>query len=452
MSKGRVVDMLELKELRVDNEDTQSRVALDDEIIAAYVDVLRDGGEFPPIVVFFDGGTCWLADGFHRVAAYRAAGAVEIKADIRVGNRRDAILFGVGANATHGLPRNNADKRRAVLTLLNDKEWGQWSNCEIARRANVSEALVRSLRFKRSEDVADDASSDSILRLKRSMNVGDETSSGFSLSSDDSEGIDEADPVSSLRLKRSENADGARTYVTKHGTVAQMSTARIGKVADAAASGADAVKITSEDTARTGKAAERATQQAEMIAGLPDAVRALAAKAVKAESVSGSVDIAGDARDEVEALRAELAALRDENAALRAELEEKADWIEGLEEANGDLRRQVARYDDMVVLYEQGGFDAVVAAKDEEIRVLETRFYSTNADMDSWRRKANWEAREKLRYKQEAEQRGYVEPDAAERARLKREKAGYGRAGPDAARPGHIGHGAGFGTGLRVVS
>ena len=33
----------------------------------------------------------------------------------------------------HGLRRSNADKRRAVLTLLNNEEWAKWSAREIAK-------------------------------------------------------------------------------------------------------------------------------------------------------------------------------------------------------------------------------------------------------------------------------------------------------------------------------
>lgn len=82
------------------------------------------------------------------------------------------------ANSQHGLRRTNEDKRRAVMTLLQDAEWGGWSDREIARRAGVSNNFV------------------SILRS--------------SLSSNDS---------------------GPRTYTTKHGTVATMSTANIGRPA-----------------------------------------------------------------------------------------------------------------------------------------------------------------------------------------------------------------------------
>ncbi|ODT59410.1 MAG: hypothetical protein ABS73_09840 [Paracoccus sp. SCN 68-21] len=101
---------------------------------------------FPPVIVYFDGKDYWLADGFHRVAAWARIGRTEIPTDIRQGDRRRAILHSVAANSAHGLRRTNDDKRRAVLTLLEDDEWGQWSNREIARRCAVSEGLVRSLR------------------------------------------------------------------------------------------------------------------------------------------------------------------------------------------------------------------------------------------------------------------------------------------------------------------
>ena len=125
---------------------TQTRAAIDTETVAEYTDLYTSGVRFPDIIVFHDGTKYWLADGFHRVAAAKRAGVDEINTEVRQGTRRDAVLYSVGANATHGLPRKNADKRRAVLTLLQDEEWSKWSNSEIARRAAVSESFVRKIR------------------------------------------------------------------------------------------------------------------------------------------------------------------------------------------------------------------------------------------------------------------------------------------------------------------
>lgn len=127
---------------------TQMRAGLNEATAAEYADELRRGAVFPPVLVFFDGQTYWLGDGFHRVRAYFLAygDQVGVPCEVRPGTRRDAVLCAAGANAVHGLRRTNADKRRAVETLLRDDEWGQWSNREIARRCHVDEKTVRSLR------------------------------------------------------------------------------------------------------------------------------------------------------------------------------------------------------------------------------------------------------------------------------------------------------------------
>ncbi len=70
----------------------------------------------------------------------------EIAVEVRQGTQRDAVLYSCGANATHGLRRTNADKRRAVLRLLEDSEWSQWSDREIARQCGVSNRFVSNLR------------------------------------------------------------------------------------------------------------------------------------------------------------------------------------------------------------------------------------------------------------------------------------------------------------------
>jgi hypothetical protein len=104
---------------------------------------MPQGAAFPPIVVFGEAaGDYWLADGYHRWHATEIAGLQTIAADVRAGGRREAILHSVGANAEHGWWRSNEDKRKAVLTLLNDPEWSGWSDSEIGRRCGVSHMTV----------------------------------------------------------------------------------------------------------------------------------------------------------------------------------------------------------------------------------------------------------------------------------------------------------------------
>ncbi|EYB69087.1 hypothetical protein DEIPH_ctg011orf0055 [Deinococcus phoenicis] len=100
----------------------------------------------PPVTVFYDGSEYWLADGFHRYRAHEQIEWREIDADVRQGTRRDAILYSVGANSTHGLRRTNADKRRAVETLLRDAEWQGWVDTKIARQCGVSSMFVGNMR------------------------------------------------------------------------------------------------------------------------------------------------------------------------------------------------------------------------------------------------------------------------------------------------------------------
>jgi hypothetical protein len=122
---------------------TQARQRLSAEAIEDYAKHLD---ELPPVVVFFDGEDYWLADGFQRFHAHLEAKRATIRCDVRKGTRRDAILYAVGANATHGLRRSNEDKRQAVLMLLKDQEWGERSDRWIAEKCRVSNHLVAEAR------------------------------------------------------------------------------------------------------------------------------------------------------------------------------------------------------------------------------------------------------------------------------------------------------------------
>jgi hypothetical protein len=130
-----------LTKLRTDG-DTQPRAMLNQDIIAEYTEAMLEDAKFPPIVVFHDSANYWIADGFHRFFASKRAGVTDIECDVHQGTLREAQLYSVGANSNHGLRRTNDDKRKAVQTLLNDLEWGDWSDSEIARRCNVSHVTV----------------------------------------------------------------------------------------------------------------------------------------------------------------------------------------------------------------------------------------------------------------------------------------------------------------------
>jgi hypothetical protein len=134
------------------DEKGQTRVkvrpAVVREYAAAMAEQIGEGGmRFPPVILFTDGSDFyWLGDGFRRVFAARKAGLSEIAAEVRAGTQRDAVLFGIGANRAHGLPRSNADKRHAVALILADPEWSQWNDREIARRIQISNVLESKMR------------------------------------------------------------------------------------------------------------------------------------------------------------------------------------------------------------------------------------------------------------------------------------------------------------------
>jgi hypothetical protein len=124
----------------------QPRATLHQDWIEEYAAEMAGDAKFPPIVVFFDGVRHWLADGFHRTHAAVAAGLSTILASVRLGTRRDALLYSLAANADHGYRRTTDDKRRAIDIMLADPVWVLWSNSEVARRCGVDHKTVAARR------------------------------------------------------------------------------------------------------------------------------------------------------------------------------------------------------------------------------------------------------------------------------------------------------------------
>jgi hypothetical protein len=307
---------------------TQSRATINDEVVDDYTQIIREGADFPPVVVFFDGKKHWLADGFHRLAAYRIAGATEIAADVRQGTRRDAILYSVGANGTHGLHRTRHDKRRAVLTLLSDSEWSQKPETWISETCRVSRALVRAVLAENPHLV--------------------------------------------------EKQDRAtKREVVRNGTTYTMDTANIGRAEP------PAVHRETEEPKPSQAKDEQTEFDRQREASrdhLPEAVKQMQQR--KAEAIAARRGEDDDARE----MLAELEELREANASLEAEVEA--------------LKAENAKYGEMRVQFEQGGFEKVIAGKDEEIRVLLTRIETESKDKASWKRSADF-------WKTKAEELGY---------------------------------------------
>lgn len=146
---------LPIKDIRLDRA-LQPRTHMNEDIIAEYSELIADGAEFPPVTVYFDSVYYWLADGYHRYFAHKSAAQTEIECEVVNGTRRDAILFSSGVNE-HGLRRTNEDRRKAVMNLLDDMEWSEWSDRKIADICHVSHVTVgrvrKSLQIPKADEV-----------------------------------------------------------------------------------------------------------------------------------------------------------------------------------------------------------------------------------------------------------------------------------------------------------
>jgi len=137
---------IETQIIRTDG-GTQARAKFNQAHADDIKSAILKGEKIPEIVVFKDSeGRIWLGDGFHRLWAYISAGKEKINCEIKEGELRDAVLYSLSTNRTHGLKRTNADKRRSVMTMLEDDEWSKWTNSDIARACSVTQPYVSILR------------------------------------------------------------------------------------------------------------------------------------------------------------------------------------------------------------------------------------------------------------------------------------------------------------------
>lgn len=144
--------VLNIKLIRMDC-GTQSRDANDQEHIDFLAEQLQSGEILPPITVVHDGLEYYLADGFHRVHAHIKLGKASIKCEVITGTLRHAIDLSGMANKTHGLNRSHATKRKQVLIYLEDFEWSELSDRQIAKKVGVSHPFVANLRAELSGSV-----------------------------------------------------------------------------------------------------------------------------------------------------------------------------------------------------------------------------------------------------------------------------------------------------------
>ena len=140
--------VLKIKQIKTDG-GTQSRKKIDTKKVTEYAELMKEGITFRPIVVFFDGETYWLADGFHRVSAYKSNGELEVTAIVNEGGQREAFIYAIGANNDgRGLSMTMEENRNNIIILLTDDEWSKWSDERIAQVVHTSRKTVYRIRKK----------------------------------------------------------------------------------------------------------------------------------------------------------------------------------------------------------------------------------------------------------------------------------------------------------------
>ena len=123
---------------------TQTRINIDELVVAEYAERMQEGDIFPPVVVFHDGNGYYLADGFHRVMAASRLGLEDIDADVQKGTRQDAVWYALGANKRNGKRMEPGDKRNAILIAL--REFPEKSQQEIAEQVGCSQQYVAKVK------------------------------------------------------------------------------------------------------------------------------------------------------------------------------------------------------------------------------------------------------------------------------------------------------------------
>lgn len=141
-----VIRWIAFHKIRADQE-SQPRAGIDDATVARYAELIRDGQKLDPMVVFQSADSpdiYWLAAGHHRFQAHQRMQKDGADFEVHIGTHNDALVYGAMSNGRHGLPLNNADKRKAVKIVAGIKP--SWSDRSIARKIGVTHPFVAKIR------------------------------------------------------------------------------------------------------------------------------------------------------------------------------------------------------------------------------------------------------------------------------------------------------------------
>lgn len=126
----------------------QPRVKLDLEVVQDYVERLKDGDTFPPVIVYkVSENNYILASGFHRFEAHKIIQSKQINAVIReYSSDLEVLKEAIESNVRHGARLKNEDKRRSVTLVLKNSEGKNLADNYVAKICGVSNHLVKDIR------------------------------------------------------------------------------------------------------------------------------------------------------------------------------------------------------------------------------------------------------------------------------------------------------------------
>lgn len=143
----------EIRELHPDtirtDGGTQMRPSLDhahvEDIKAKMSEGLWQWETYDKVIIFYDGTTYWLVDGFHR---HRAASLLDIPlmCEIHHGSLQDAIWYATSTNKSHGLKRSNKTIERTVMEALRHPASQGKSSRELAEWVGVTHTTINNYR------------------------------------------------------------------------------------------------------------------------------------------------------------------------------------------------------------------------------------------------------------------------------------------------------------------
>lgn len=145
-----------MQKLAIDSIVIDARIMvrqLNQDLASDYSVKMKEGANFPPIVVFLIDEQYYLSSGRHRYEAQKINGALEVDAIVKEGTTDEAWLFGLQDNATHGHRISHEETKLAVKRMMEHPVWKDWTNTTIAKIVGVTAMTVGRIRKKLQDEM-----------------------------------------------------------------------------------------------------------------------------------------------------------------------------------------------------------------------------------------------------------------------------------------------------------